>query len=83
MTPIEMQQATEEVMRELGININAAINHYFPRSGFVLIVFPFNRPGISNYISNAERSSMIKALKETTGRLEQREDIPSAHEGVH
>jgi hypothetical protein len=40
MTPIEMQQATEEIIRELGRNINAAINHYFPGSGFTLIVFP-------------------------------------------
>lgn len=32
--------------------------------GFALFVFPFNSPGISNYISNATRETMIKALME-------------------
>jgi hypothetical protein len=83
MTPPEMQQATEEIMRELDVNINAALKHYFPGSGFTLIVFPFNTPGICNYITNAERSSMIEALKETISRLEQREDAPPSHGEMH
>jgi predicted AlkP superfamily phosphohydrolase/phosphomutase len=74
MMPIEMQQATEEIIRELGRNINAAINHYFPGSGFTLIVFPLNEPSIFNFISNAERSSVIEALKETLSRLKQNEE---------
>jgi hypothetical protein len=77
-----MQQATEEIMRELGICINSAINEYFPGSGFALLVFKFNKPGIGNYISNAKRESIIEALKETVRRLEQNEDIPAVPESA-
>lgn len=42
--------------------------------GFCLLVFGFNAPGISNYVSNAERADMIKALEETAMRLKNRED---------
>lgn len=83
MTPLEMQQATEEIMRELGVNINGALREYFPNSGFALIVFSFNKPDICNYISNGKRSSMIKAIKESLRRLEQNEDIPSTSGTAH
>lgn len=43
--------------------------------GFCIIVFPFNKPGISNYISNAERATMIEALKEKIKVLENNEDF--------
>jgi len=43
--------------------------------GFTILVFPFNEPGVSNYISNANRSDMIKALRETAERLEKKEDF--------
>lgn len=48
--------------------------------GFALIVFRFHEPGISNYISNAERASMITALRETADRLENREDFDTPEE---
>lgn len=41
---------------------------------FVLLVF--DDPGVAQYVSNAERSDIIKALRETADRLEHREDIP-------
>ena len=47
----------------------------FPGLGFMLIVFEFNKPGISNYISNAERTDMVKALRETADRLAGAQDI--------
>jgi len=47
----------------------------FPGLGFALIVFEFHKPGISNYISNAERADMIKALRETADRLSGAQDI--------
>ena len=83
MTPFEMQQATEEIMRELGINIHAALNRYFPGSGFALVVFPFNKPGKCNYISDAGRDSMIEALKEAVKRFEAHEDIPAGSGAIH
>jgi hypothetical protein len=43
-------------------------------TGFCLLVFGFNAPGIANYVSNANRKDMIKAMKETIKRLEDNED---------
>lgn len=52
------------------------LSKQFEGFGFALIVFPFGDSGTSNYISNAERKDMIKALRETADRLELNEDIP-------
>lgn len=43
--------------------------------GFTLLVFQKNKPGIANYISNAQRSDMILGLRETADRLEKGEDF--------
>lgn len=48
--------------------------------GFALVVFPFERPGISNYISNAQRDTMIEALHETVKRLESKQDFKTPEE---
>ena len=74
MTPFEMQRATEEIMRELGNEIHMALKNYFPGSGFVLLVFPFDKPSVCNYISDAGRDSMIEALKKAATRLEANKD---------
>ena len=58
-------QKEQEKMRLLAKNISRQI----PGMGFALFVFEFNEPGISNYISNADRDSMIKALEETLERF--------------
>ncbi|MGD9634495.1 MAG: hypothetical protein AB7I57_22855 [Pirellulales bacterium] len=41
---------------------------------FVLVLF--NDPAIGQYISNCERSDMIKAMRDLADRLERREDVP-------
>ena len=46
-------------------------------AGFCVLVFGFDRPGIANYVSNADRESMIKALRETADRLEKNQDNQS------
>jgi hypothetical protein len=48
-----------------------------PGMGFVLLVFNFNEPGISNYISNGKRSTMIKALEESVIKLKAGVDFPT------
>jgi hypothetical protein len=51
------------------------------RMGFCLLVFPFEKHSpdglgeIADYVSNAKRKHMIDFLRETTERLENREDI--------
>lgn len=64
-------------MRALAEMIGAVI----PKGwGFALIVFPFERPGISNYVSNAQRPDMIQALHETVKRLESKQDFSTPEE---
>jgi len=78
----EAQILTELVMKELGAEINEALEATFGKKGFALIVFDFNKPGISNYVSNAKREDMIAALRETADRIEKNQDIPKAHPTV-
>lgn len=49
--------------------------------GATLLVYPFNKKGIANYISDAERADMIKYLRETADRIEknQRFDTPESN----
>lgn len=66
-------------MRILG----AMLEDEIPRSsgiGFALLVFPFNQPGVSNYISSAQRADMIKALEETLIRFKNKEDFKTPEE---
>lgn len=43
---------------------------------FALIVADTIEPGVGQYVGNVVRADMIKLLRETAYRLEQREDIP-------
>lgn len=69
----------EECMRGWAAALNEIIKGQFGEMGFMLLVFPFNEPGVSNYISNAERSDMIMTLRETADRLEKNQIIPAVH----
>jgi len=64
---------TEEQMRVVA----DLLSMQFPEMGFALIIFPFENPGVSNYISNGDRDGMIEALRETADRLEKNEVIPA------
>ena len=52
-------------MRELAAILDKELNGL----GFALIVFEFRKKGMLNYISNAQRADMIKALQETLRRF--------------
>jgi len=68
---------TESMMRALAKAIEMLVNPTDAREyGFALVIFKFNEPGVSNYISNAVRDDMITALRETADRIEKREVIP-------
>lgn len=58
-------------MRQIAKMINKELGGL----GFALVVFEFNKPGMSNYISNAQRPDMIKALYETAERLNGKQDF--------
>lgn len=51
--------------------------------GYAIIVFKFNEPSISNYISNAQRPNMIKALRETADRLEKNQDFKTDKDNIY
>lgn len=67
-------------MKKMGDNIQKMLPKDF---GYAVIVFPFNTPGISNYISNAERSTMIEALRETADRLEKNQTFKTPENNIY
>jgi hypothetical protein len=71
-----IQKKTEELLLYLGKIIQDVVNEFFPRAGFAFFLFKFHEEGRTNYISNAERESMIKALKEIVEGLEKDQDFP-------
>jgi hypothetical protein len=77
MSDADLQLKTEEFMRNLGSGLQGIIDEYIPGMGFALLIFEFNKPGLSNYISNAQRENVIGALKEAAERLEKNQDIPA------
>lgn len=64
----EIQDGSAEILQAFA----QTLEETFPGYGFALIVFEFDAPALSNYISNAQRPDMIKALRETANRLEKR-----------
>ena len=61
-------------MRGLAMGIEEGLTAAVGDVCFMLIVWPETEGALSNYISNADRSEMIKALRETADRLEARQD---------
>lgn len=67
----------KDKMNDLAKVIEVELAHtYNTHMGFCLLIFPFHQPGISHYLANADRTDMIKALRETADRLERGEDNP-------
>lgn len=80
MTDADKQLHTEETMRQIASGLNQAIKENIGENlGFIFILFEFGKPGISNYISNAERDDVIVGLREAADKLEQKLDVPRAH----
>jgi hypothetical protein len=69
--PIDFKE-TSHIMNALATVISEGL----PGVGFALLMFNFGNPELANYVSNAEREVMIKALREVANHLEQRKDIP-------
>jgi hypothetical protein len=70
----------EPTMRQYFNALAGAIEDILPagasakgRALFVILVF--DDPGLAQYVSNCDRSTMVAALRECADRLEQREDI--------
>ena len=66
---------TDMSLRSIAENIEI----HAPGYGFMVMVFPFGgNERVAHYISNANRSDMIRALRETADVLEQGLDIDSS-----
>jgi hypothetical protein len=55
-------------MNEIAKWLDAAINESGVKCGFALLVFDFGADGFMNYISNANRDDMIRAMEEFIAR---------------
>jgi hypothetical protein len=65
---------TEPEIRQVMIDAANSIKHHLPDAElFTLITFSADQ--IGQYISNAMRPDMIKALREFADRLEARDDV--------
>ena len=65
-----MRATLEEAERKTG-EIGKLIGSQMPKGyGFALLLFSFGDDGFMNWVSNAQRPDMIKALRETADRLE-------------
>lgn len=67
------RQIGGEQMRQLAKKIEKEI----PGLGFAVLVFEFHKPGMANYVSNAQREDMIKAMEETLKRWKSKTDFPT------
>jgi len=65
------QQIGASQMKEIASIIQNKINGL----GFALLIFPFEAPGMANYVSNAERDGMIKAFEEVLFRWKNNQDF--------
>ena len=69
-----------KAMRKMGSKIDKMLPNDF---GYALLVFPYHKPGVSNYISSANRSDMIKVLRETADRLEKNQDFQTPEDNIY
>lgn len=68
-----VEEKYKEILQDLGRRIDTGIqNAVGKKVGFVLLMFDFGEPkqGRLNYLSNAERGSMLKALQELVAQME-------------
>ena len=68
----------EERLRGIAQALDQIFEHqiYGKRMAFFVSVFEFGGPIVADYISNAEREYIVKALRETANRIEKNEVIP-------
>lgn len=65
-----MRATLEEVERKMQ-KIGAMVKAETPAGwGFAVLCFSFGENGFMNWVSNAERDDMIKALREMAARME-------------
>ena len=69
-----MPKIVEEKTEDLLKLFADCIAEFFPKLGFMLLVFEFNKVAEANYISNGNRQDMIETLREMAQILENKQD---------
>lgn len=79
--PIRLVDMTEPQIRDMLNRTAGAVSEHLPagpgrygKALFALLVF--DEPGLTQYVSNANREDIVRALREAADRLDNREDIP-------
>jgi len=73
-------QKMRDIANAIDVVLNGELKGKNRKIGFVLLVHDFHKPGLSNYISNGERKSMIISLEEAALRLRQGRDFSTPEE---
>jgi len=69
----------EKIMQKIARALDNTLKEYIEEDlGFILITFKFGDPDTTNYVSNADRESVIKGLRETANNLEKSDYMPPA-----
>lgn len=72
MSKIAMQKMADSVLK------------FLPKDfGCTILVFPYHNAGVANYISTANREDMIKHLRDTADRLEQKQDFETPENNLY
>ncbi|BAO89058.1 hypothetical protein [Caballeronia cordobensis] len=64
MNELYTHQRIEEIHRQTMTEVGSILRDVFKGYGFALLVFDFNVAGRMNYLSNAHRGDMVRALQE-------------------
>ena len=74
---------TEIIQTSIADGLVDVLKGALDKPGFALLVFDFgDQPSIGNYISNADRTTMIKTLREFADHLEKNGDFPPTIGGI-
>jgi len=70
----QIDESYRENMNKLAIILNRFFNQQGKKEhGFCLLVFPLNKEGRMQWITNAEKESMLSALRELCGYAENKD----------
>jgi len=70
-----LKNMTEPQLRDLLNGLARDVSKRTPKGTLFFLVL-FDDPGLCQYVSNARREDIVKAMRETADRLEQNQDVP-------
>jgi predicted TIM-barrel fold metal-dependent hydrolase len=71
-----LEEKISEVMRRIGDSIHVSIIETAPNYGFALFVFEFGADGRVNFVSDANRASLLGLMKDLVAQWEREANRP-------